>query len=78
MLKTMAVEFHDVCAKSEPGSSVSIVTGNGLGHRGLIPDRGGGFFLYPLHPVGSGVHSDSCTVGTSDLPRGINAAGVCC
>jgi hypothetical protein len=31
-------------------SSVSIVTGYGLDGQGSIPDRGRGFFLYPLRP----------------------------
>jgi hypothetical protein len=50
----------------EPGSSISIVAGYGLGDQGLMPHRGGGFFLYPLHPAGSGKHSASCTMGTGD------------
>jgi hypothetical protein len=54
----------------EPGSQVSIVTGYGLGNRGLIPDRGREFFLYPLSPAGRGVHPPSCTVGTGRFPSG--------
>jgi hypothetical protein len=34
----------------EPGISVSIVTGYGLGGQGSIPNRGRGFFLCPLRP----------------------------
>jgi hypothetical protein len=44
--------------------TASIVTGYKLGDWGLIPDRGWGFFLYPLHPAGSGVHPASCKMGT--------------
>jgi hypothetical protein len=43
---------------------VSIVTGYGLGDRGSIPGRGGGLFLCPLCPAGSGTHPDTCTMGT--------------
>jgi hypothetical protein len=47
---TLRSLYLGVIAPSEPGSSVSIVTGYGLGDRGSIPDGGRGFFLYPLRP----------------------------
>jgi hypothetical protein len=52
----------------EPISSVSIVTGYGLVDRGSIPYGGGGFFLYPLLPAGSGANPASYTMDTGDLP----------
>jgi hypothetical protein len=48
----------------QPGSSVSIVIGYGLGERGSIPDRGRGSLLYRLLPAGSGAHPASYTMGT--------------
>jgi hypothetical protein len=36
--------------QKEPVSSVSTVSDYGLDGRGSIPDRGRGFFLYPLRP----------------------------
>jgi hypothetical protein len=52
-------------------SLVSIVTDSGVGDRGSIPDEGGGVFLYPLLPAGSGAQTASCTVGTGYLLRGL-------
>jgi hypothetical protein len=55
----------------EPDSSVSIVTGYGLGNQASIPDRGGEFFLYLLCQAGSGAHPASCTMDTGgSFPRG--------
>jgi hypothetical protein len=39
------VSVHVPLNKGEPGSSVSVVSDYGLDGRGLIPDRGRGFFL---------------------------------
>jgi hypothetical protein len=76
--KSGAVQEFYMCdlATSRPGSSISIVAGYGLGDRCLIPDRGGGFFLYPLHLAGSVAHPVSSTVGTGDLPRGKCSCGM--
>jgi hypothetical protein len=70
-LQTLQIHFimwsritYDLRLSGEPGSSVSIVTGNRLGGRGSIPDRGRGFFLWSLRPDGSGAHPASCMVGT--------------
>jgi hypothetical protein len=46
----------------ELGSSVSVVTGYGLGSWGFIPS--GGFFIYLLCPASYGAHPASCAVGT--------------
>jgi hypothetical protein len=54
-------------ASNEPGSSVSIMTGFGMGDRGSIFYGGGGFFLYPLGPAGSVANPASRTMGTADL-----------
>jgi hypothetical protein len=57
--------------KCELGSSISIVTGSGLGDQHSVPNRGGGFFLYPLCSADSGAHPASYTVGTGgSYPRG--------
>jgi hypothetical protein len=48
----------------KPGSSVA---GYGLGDRSSIPDRGGGFFLYPVLPAGCGARVVSCT-GVQGVP----------
>jgi hypothetical protein len=60
----------------EPGSSVSTVVGYGLGDQGSIPDRGRGFFLYPLRLAGCEANPVSSTTGTGDLPRGKCGRGV--
>jgi hypothetical protein len=52
------------------GSSVSIVTGYGLGGRGSIPGGGRGFFFYPLRPAGSGAHP-ACHSWYRGPPRGV-------
>jgi hypothetical protein len=65
--------FH---AYGEPGSSVSIVTGCGLGDQGSIPNGGGGFFLYPASSRLLGPSSLLQWVPGSSL--GVNAARACC
>lgn len=55
-LKEVVIKLPGV---GEPDSSVSIVTGYGLGDRSSISGEGGGFFLYPVRPAGSGAHPDS-------------------
>jgi hypothetical protein len=61
---------HSPTTWTEPGSSVSIVTGYGLGDRGSIPGGGGGFFFYPLRPAGSASHN-----GCRGNSPGVNAEG---
>jgi hypothetical protein len=51
----------------EPDSSISAVTGYGLGDRGLVHDRSGGFFLYRMRPASSGAHGASCEMGMVGL-----------
>jgi hypothetical protein len=48
----------------EPCSSVSIVSGYGLGDRGSIPGRGKDFSSNLFVQTGSGAHPTSCAVGT--------------
>jgi hypothetical protein len=45
------------------------VAGYELGDRGSIAERGGGFFLYPVRPAGSGAHPASCIMGTGGKAR---------
>jgi hypothetical protein len=45
-------------------SSSSIVSDYGLDNRGLIPDRGRGFFLLARVQTGSGSHPASYPMGT--------------
>jgi hypothetical protein len=46
------------------------VTAYGLGDGSSIPDRGRGFFLYPLRSADCGAHPASSTMSTGDLPLG--------
>jgi hypothetical protein len=76
-LSTIVANILFLYIPSESGSSVSIVTGYGLGDRGSIPDRGGGFLLYSLRPSGSGTHPVSHNGYRGPSP-GVNPAGACC
>jgi hypothetical protein len=49
--------------RSEPSSSVCILTAYGLGNWCLIPNRCRGFFLYPLCLAGCGAHPASYAMG---------------
>jgi hypothetical protein len=57
-----------------PGSSVSVVSGYGLGDRGSVPGRGKRDFSSKLCVQGgSRAHPASCTVGTGGTFPGCNA-----
>jgi hypothetical protein len=45
---------------------IAIRSDYGLDGLGSIPDRGGGFFFYPLRPASSEAHPTSCTMANSD------------
>jgi hypothetical protein len=55
------------CSDSEPGSSVSIVSGYGLDDRAIevqSPEEAKGFSCSLCVQTGSGAHPASCTMGT--------------
>jgi hypothetical protein len=70
LAQNMVENFVSYSNIGEPSSSVSIVTGYRLGGWGSIPNGGGGFFLYLLHPAGSGAHPASYSGYRGSSPGG--------